>query len=290
MKWIWGFLAFLLVTGCFAFWLFKVRAVSVGHISKTDAQRQLPKLERQIDSLLKKYVDKEGMVDYSGLRKGQDELDRLLAIIAQVSPNSDPTLFPTQKHQLAYWLNAYNLSVLKNVLRFPDWKDIYSYSRKVRFFYLSAFYYGGKRLNLYDLENGLIRPVFKDPRIHFALNCASHGCPKLPSEAFTGDNLEKQLNRETIRFLLESRNIWVDNKQKFIYLSGIFEWFREDFINWLKANKIQMTWVDPMIVYINRFLPKEKQLPKKTHLLRYSSYDWKINDQKGSKRLAPSEH
>ena len=132
------------------------------------------------DKLLKKYVDGKGRVDYNAIDKG--ELEKVFAAVAASSPKKNPDKYASKTR----------LPKLKNV-------D----SEKTSFFYFTKFLMGGDDLNLYDLENKIVRPTFKDGRVHFALNCASGGCPQLPPEAFTPEKVDEQLSREARKSLLE---------------------------------------------------------------------------------------
>ena len=178
-------------------------------------------------SVLTAVVDAEGRVDYPALRADSHALEEVVATFAVVGPQSTPHLFPTSDDKLAYYLNAYNAFVLWNVVNRPDLKSVHD--DKIVFFYGTSFAFDGGRTNLYDLENTTIRGGFEEPRVHFALNCASLGCPKLPQTVFTGDRLEDALERETVRFLAESRNVQVRPDGQAVDVSKIFEWYAEDF-------------------------------------------------------------
>ena len=92
------------------------------------------------------------------------------------------------------------------------------------------FVIGGRVVNLYELENDVIRARFQDPRIHFVLNCGSGGCPALRPELPTGPKLERRLEEATREFIGDSRNVAVDHGTGKLVLSSIFEWFEGDFI------------------------------------------------------------
>ena len=197
------------------------------------------------DDFVSRYVDRDGRVDYTAARNGRGDLDRYLATLAKTSPDSDASAFPTEAHRLAYWINAYNAWTIATVL---DHYPIDSV-RSVRapsvlffapegtgFFLLQRITLGGRRTSLYALENRVIRKRFDDPRIHFALNCASIGCPRLPQEAFTGIELEKQLSREARDFVADPRHVVVDTAEREIQISSIFDWYAGDFTGWLKRN------------------------------------------------------
>ena len=195
------------------------------------------------DAFLRRTVDDLGQVDYAAAAADRADLDRYLGQLAAVSPDSHPALFPTPADRLAYWINAYNASVISLVLAYYPIASVtdvrapfplrFLLPRPAGFFVFQRVELGGVAMSLYHLETGLVRERFADPRIHFALNCASAGCPRLPAEAFTPDALEAQLERETRRFLGEPRNVRVNGDTQTLHLSAIFDWYDDDFTDWL---------------------------------------------------------
>ncbi len=198
------------------------------------------------DSFLRRHVDDEGRVDYVRAADDRADLDRYLATLAARSPDSHPEQFPDEDHVLAYWINAYNASAISLVLReapIGSVRDVrplgplsFLLPKGAGFFFLRRVVLGGVSTTLYGLENVVVRKRFDEPRIHFALNCASAGCPRLPAFAFRGETLDAQLTRETDRFLAEARNVRVDREARTIWLSSIFDWFRKDFEGWMERH------------------------------------------------------
>ncbi len=222
----------------------------------------------EYDALLKKYVDEQGRVDYFALKQGPDALavERLYAAIAATGPQKTPALYPGRDAALAYFLSAYNVLVWKNVIdRIPKMKQVneglYSFFRN------PDFQVDGREVDLDELEKKVIRPMFKDGRIHFALNCASGGCPKLPREAFTPENVQAQLEREARRFCNEQRNVDYDAKKMLVKLSMIFKWYKDDFGGSDGA----------VLAFINKYRAPDKQIPATTKL-DHIDYDWRMND------------
>lgn len=177
------------------------------------------------DSVVKKVVNERGRVDYKTLARDRADLQKFLVAVADVSPHTHPELFPTEKEKLAYWINAYNAYVLYAVTERPTMKSVND--DPPNFFYFTKYKFGGEEISLYDLENKVVRKEFTEPRIHFALNCASAGCPELPPEAFTPERLEDQLARETRRFCAHPDKVRVDGNN--VEISQIFEWYSDDF-------------------------------------------------------------
>ena len=217
------------------------------------------------DELLKKYVDGKGRVDYNAIDKG--EFEKLFAAVAASSPKKNPDKYASKNAQKAYYIDAYNVMVWKNVLtRLPKLKNVDS--EKTSFFYFTKFIIGGDDINLYDLENKIVRPTFKDARVHFALNCASGGCPQLPPEAFTPAKVDEQLSREARKFVNEKRNVDLDAATKKLKLSHIFDWYKDDFGK--EPAKV--------IEWINNYRAADAKLPEDAKI-EYVDYDWTLNDQ-----------
>jgi len=230
----------------------------------------------QFDQVAKKFVNDHGRVNYSDLKKNQDTLDRYYAAVATFSPDSHPELFPDRNHELAYWINAYNAATIKTVLHYYPIKSLQDVKRPTLAFFLprlSGFFlfqkqiFGGKEISLYSLENSLIRKRYDEPRIHFALNCASAGCPRLPRYAFSGERLEEQLEHEALKFFSEERNFSIDLSEKVIFVSSILDWFEEDF--------------GDVRNYMAAYVPdsKKKHLMDPDFRIKYVEYDWSLNDQ-----------
>lgn len=177
------------------------------------------------DRVLKRVVNDRGQVDYKRLAEDRTDLERYLAALQQTSPQSNPELFTTDAHRLSYWLNAYNAFVLYGVTARPKLRAVGDV--KSSFLYLTRYVLGGEPISLHDLENTIIRETFREPRIHFALNCASAACPELPAEAFTPDALEAQLARGTRAFCADPKKVRVEDNT--VHMSEIFQWYLEDF-------------------------------------------------------------
>jgi len=230
------------------------------------------------NKVLGKFVDARGYVNYDALAKDRGDLDRFLLAIEKASPRSAPELFPAKNDQLAYWLNAYNAQVFKGVLaRGPEkesvWKGgIFSgYS----FFVGMDIVLGGEKLNLKKLEDKTVREVFKDPRVHAALNCASKGCPRLPEVAFDPEKLDEQLDEGMRGFVAEARNVTIDDAAKTVTLSKILDWFAGDFVAYEKAHgNPEGTQLD----YANRYRGALPKIPK-SYAMKFFEYDKGVNRQ-----------
>lgn len=173
---------------------------------------------RRWDGLLARAVREEG-IDYRLLQRERDRLDAYLERVAGADLAS---LAPD--HLKALLINAYNAYTVRAILEHPGVSSIRDIDgvwteteRRV----------GGHGLTLDEIEHRLLRPFFRDPRIHFAVNCASRSCAPLPPWAFTGDSLDAQLERRTRAFLRDTANVRVEAGT--LRLSRYFEWYGEDF-------------------------------------------------------------
>lgn len=179
-----------------------------------------------LTAALRGHVTPEGLVDYKALQTDREELDAFLGFVALVSPESNPELFPTRWDELAYYINAYNGLAIGGVLDRPGLNSVIDH--KVDFFYYTRYRIGGRKLDLYRLENGVVRPTYDDPRIHFALNCQSIGCPRLPQEAFPVDGLDAYLDEMSEEFVTHPDKVRVDDDGT-VHVSELFSWYAEDF-------------------------------------------------------------
>ena len=214
--------------------------------------------------VLEQFVDAEGRVNFETLAKNRTELDRFVAYVYDTAPNNQPQLFTSREAVLAFHLNAYNALAMHKVIE-SGIPDSLAGFNKVKFFYFGKLQVGGVPISLYDYENDVLRAL-GDPRVHFALNCMSVGCPRLPREPFLAATLEQQLEREARRFFADPRHLMVDTARSVLRLSEILRFYPEDF---LKA-------APSLIAYVNRY--REVKVPD-GYTVEYIPYDWTINRQ-----------
>ena len=245
----------------------------------------------RFDRVLREFVDEHGLVNYSALQQDAEDLEDYYYLITTYSPDSHPGLFPSENHKLAYWINAYNAAAIKTVITYYPINSVLDVKQPGIFFFLSdrsGFFFfqrltfGSKTTSLYYLENQVIRKRFGDPRIHFAINCASMGCPRLPRQSFSGESLDQQLDNEARFFLTEERNFRIDDDEKVIYLSSIFKWYETDFTTWYTTKFPGRE--SSLLSYIALYLTPEKMGELKkintSYSLHFVPYDWRLNDQK----------
>jgi hypothetical protein len=215
--------------------------------------------------LLNKYV-KDGVVDYRGFQQEERKLDQYLKVleetnISKLSPNE----------QLAFYLNAYNAWTIKLILSaYPGIESIWDLGSRI-FKWKSPFRkeivrIEGRTMGLDDLEHGTIRPRFKEPRVHFAVNCASKSCPPLISEPYEGNRLDRQLDASTSAFLNNPERNRLEGNT--LYVSKIFKWFAEDFDHDV---------VGFFLRYAEGNLKEGLEASGKKVKVKYLDYNWGLN-------------
>ncbi len=207
------------------------------------------------DVLLKKHVDKNGLVAYKEFLNDQDQLTSYLNHLSTNVPDDSWS----QKKQLAYYINLYNAATIDLILKNYPVKSIKEIKNPWK---TSNIKMGEKYYSLGDIEHKILREM-KEPRIHFAINCASYSCPKLLNEAFIASKMEEQLERVTLEFINSDKNdISPENPR----LSKIFKWYKKDFI--VKGEQ-------GLIAYINKYSNIKIDVNTK---VEFMDYDWNLNE------------
>lgn len=227
-------------------------------------------------AILQKYVFVKGLtntVNYRALKNDSTGLEEYLRSVEAISKEEFDKFSENEK--LAFLINAYNAFTVKLILdHYPvkSIKDIgpfLSSPWKVNFFSLL-----GEQRNLGNIENDMIRKWFNEPRIHFAIVCASVGCPALQNQAYTASLLDKQLSSASQDFLSDRRrNRYVPETGK-LEISSIFKWYDGDFAK--KYGSLE-TFLAPRITANPEFqaIIREKKAP-----ISYLDYDWSLNEKK----------
>ena len=216
------------------------------------------------NSILSVYLNADGKFDYSGLMGHEEHMAGLEQMIQQIGSASISQW--EEDDQLAFWINAYNILTVKGVL---DNYPLDSVLDVTGFFNGIHYRAGGESLTLNDIENERIRAVFNEPRIHFAVNCASDGCPPLRAEAYEGTLLERQLEEQTVLFL--QRTTRIDSNTMEIHVSKLFEWFSGDFEGEQGEGSVRS--------FLTRYLDAESRpaLENAENRLVFEEYDWALN-------------
>ncbi len=179
---------------------------------------------RSWQAFLDEVVDDEGNVDYE---KAQGPIKQQLQLWLDQVARATPSLFESDDQRLAFYINAYNALVISGVLRYWPINSVDEAGALHKFFRERAYVVAGVQVSLHGFETQVIRQY--DPRLHFALNCASASCPPLSARAYSAGELDSQLEAATARFIGDlSRNMYDDMTQTW-YLSKIFEWYEADF-------------------------------------------------------------
>lgn len=216
----------------------------------------------------------DGVVNYPAVAT-DGRFDAYLRQLDRVDPNS----LPTREDRLAFWINAYNAFAIKGIL---DGYSPRTLAGRYRYFIGHDYRVGGETINLYDLERKLLIPDFLEPRIHFAIVCASRSCPKLQSRAYKADELEEQLEQSARGFINDPTRNRFDRERKIAYLSMIFKWFEEDFVAHSGS----------LINYVKRYVADPelaRDLEFKPYSVQFLEYDWRLNGLPSERRIASSE-
>ncbi len=216
-----------------------------------------------LDSVLQRYLH-AGRVDYAGLAKDRGPLDRYLGATRAARPDGWP-----REEQIAFWINVYNARVLEGVIRRPGLRSVRDVGKKLGVptgaFFRDRSVVAGRELSLNDIEHGILRAKFHEPRVHFVLNCASASCPVLPEHPLSGSALDTELERATVRFLTDSTRNRIDPARG-LELSSIFKWYADDF---KAAAGSVPSFIERHWARRERFAP---DLP-----VHYLEYDWSLN-------------
>jgi hypothetical protein len=241
------------------------------------------------EQLLQTYVDGAGNVDYERWHRNEADLQRLDSYLAAVTlfcPESTPGRFKSRQDELAYWLYAYNAYVIRAILEHWPLQSVTNVKAPVElvrglgFFYQLRFVFGGIAYSLYAVENDIIRPSYRDARVHFVLNCASGSCPVLRPELPAGDALEPFLEQAAIDFVSDKRNVSIDQDKKQVVLSAIFKWFKGDFINNLRRRGLPSD--RGLVDYVASVAPaglRDDLNGASEFEIVFNEYDWTVNNQ-----------
>jgi len=212
--------------------------------------------------LLKKYV-KDGVVNYQGFKNEESVLDQYLKVLEKVDSK-----VLSRSEQFAFYINAYNGWTIKLILsEYPGVKSIKELGSLFKSPWKKKISrIDGQIITLDDIEHNILRPRFKDPRVHFAVNCASKSCPPLRSEPYHGYDLDRQLNEMTMAFINDFENNRLEDHT--LYVSSIFKWFAKDF------NKDIIGF---FFKYAKEDLKEQLEAGKGKIKVEYLDYDWSLN-------------
>jgi len=219
------------------------------------------------NQLLQKHVTPQGLVNYKGFEADEQEFNQYLS---QLSSHA-PAAAWSKNEQLAYWINAYNAFTIRLILDHYPVKSIKDIGPAVQIPLVNTpwtekfFAIGGEKMSLDNIEHGVLRSKFNDPRIHFALVCASLSCPRLRNEAYTAALLDRQLDEQGRDFLSNPGKNQI--KQDTARLSKYFDWYKGD---WEESGQSVQSWV-------NRYSPTKIDASTR---IEYLDYNWSLNELK----------
>jgi hypothetical protein len=221
------------------------------------------------NNLLQQHV-RNGLVDYESWSANSAVVfQQYLSILH----TTDPSKLASDNERLAFWINAYNAFTIEGVLKRYPLETIrplrFGLVPDMRFWDEEAYTVNNKTITLNAIEHSILRKEFKEPRIHFAIVCASIGCPLLRSEAFFGDKVRDQLEEAARQFMRNPDKVMFERKSSTLHLSAIFNWFGGDF------ETDDRTVVD----FVARYLPDINNINRKKLDIEYLDYDWNLNKQ-----------
>ena len=244
------------------------------HAGPVNSQEQAVYSNETFTLLVTKYLNTNGdKIDYAAWKDSPEDmqaLDQQVTLLAKVSPQTDPDQFPTPAAKRSYWINTYNTLVLQAVLEYWPLESVQDVKISVSsrlvpgkgFFYDRKVTVGGRKTNLYKLEKEVLKSQ-KDPRLHFAFNCASTSCPVLRPWEWT----DEQLDLAGREFINNEHNVSVETGT--VMLSSIFKWYKKDF-------------PADILIYLQQYAepPLKQELQTAfdgKYKIRYETYDWSLN-------------
>ncbi len=223
--------------------------------------------------LLSKHYDPARGMDYKGLKQDKAVLDRLRQQMAAVDVAA-----LSKPEQLAYWINLYNISTVNVVAEGYPIDSIRDLSTdpiiRLNVFKKPHVLIKGGTTSLDEAENRKIREGFKDPRIHFAINCAAESCPPIRPEPFTGARIDQQLDDQARKFLNGPHGVRLEEHggKLTLHVTKIMDWFKDDFASWGGGQ----------VSFLRKFLTPDKvkriDAAKGKVDLEFDDYSWKLND------------
>ncbi len=260
-----------------------VLAIWIGALVPGGASAQTNQIDQSaLNGLLSRHVNAEGWVDYAGLRQDRAVLQSYLDTLRNV----DAAKLPSDAARLAFWIDAYNAFTLNDVLEYVDGKTD-SVKNVNGFFDKNKHPIAGESVTLDEIERR--GRNLHDPRIHFAVNCASASCPKLQPFAYTAAELDHQLDQVTRGFFGDSgRGLRLERNENTIFLSPILKWYAGDFNGATTATSQFLSLAraaisgDNVIEFVVSHVREDvaTYIREKRPTVKYMDYDWVLNSQK----------
>ena len=228
--------------------------------SKSSVQaKPAPKVDHvPFDALLRKYVSNGGKVNYAGIKTDKSKLNAYIKTLQSNHPESSWS----KNEQLAFWINAYNAFTIKLIVDNYPVGSITDLHKGDPWNNWKGVKIGSKTYTLNNIENDIIRPQFKDARIHFAVNCAAKSCPRLLNRAFFASTLNTQLDKQTKSFINSAGSNTIGANA--VKISKIFDWYKVDFEG------------GNVVSFLNKYSTTKINANAS---VSYLEYDWKLNRQ-----------
>jgi hypothetical protein len=236
-------------------WVLPVVAVAI--LVHPPSSRAADNWTDTYDRLLKKYVTGGG-VKYGAWKSSDADMKDLQAVVDGIGAANVSSM--SRNDQMAFYINAYNAWILHEALQKYPTKSVKD--ALFTFFTGKRIKVAGEQTSFNALEKETIRSKFSDPRVHFALNCASQSCPPLSQSAFRGSSLDGQLDRLARGFVNTPKGVNYQEGAKTAELSKIFDWYKGDF-------------KEGVLPFINQ--RRTKPLPADAKIT-YQEYDWALNE------------
>lgn len=247
--------------------------VIVGITVDSSQQVPLEKIDHSAwDKLLKKHVDDRGMVNYQSWQDSPADVQLLDQYLAHLSHSNGQG---TKEQQLAFWINAYNAVTIKGILREYPTTSIRNHTAMLIGYNIwknLKLVVGDEQFSLDEIEHQILRKM-NEPRIHFAIVCASIGCPRLLNEAYTAERMEVQLAGNARHFFADPQKFRYDASRQTFYVSPILDWFGADFGD---STAARLKAIAPYISHETA----AQAAAEGTGSMSFVEYDWGLNDRK----------
>jgi len=241
-------------------------AALVGLMVVTSVAQAFDHRHSKLDAVLRKYVANK-KIDYAGLKRDQGSLGSYLDSVSEVAQSDFKSW--DDKQELAFLINVYNAATLKLVIDHYPLKSIKKIGGFKGPWKMKVVRVFGGTYTLDQIEHEMIRKNYGDPRAHFAINCASGGCPSLRNEAYRGDKIDAQLNEQGKIFMGDASKNRIDRANGRLYLSPLFDWFKGDFVG--KSGSVEK-FIAPYVSATDRAAVLGGKLK-----VKYTDYDWSLN-------------
>ncbi len=285
--WITGILALMVIAN---YWVWRTASYASGGGDRKTEPLGSSFSYREYAALLAEFVDEQGLVDYRGLKQNRSSLDSFSLSLEGVGAESYAGW--KREEQIALWINAYNAFTLKAIvdhypiessflasLRFPknSIRQISGVWDKL------LFSVRNEMVTLDQIEHRILRPEFKEPRIHVALVCAALGCPPLRAQPFIGSRLDAQLDHQSRRFLADPKKFLIVRNKGRVFLSPILDWYGKDFLPRYTTEK-GFSGHDRVkratLNFVSGYLDSDDRAYLETgdYKVEYLDYDWSLNE------------